>query len=43
MPAKDLFYESFFALKFVQTAVQHYQLYLIIYDAQQQVIIKWQT
>lgn len=35
-------YENFFALKFVQTAIRHYQLHLIIYEAQQQVIIKWQ-
>lgn len=36
-------YDSFFTLKFVQTAIQHYQLHLIIYDTEKQVIIKWQT
>jgi len=34
-------YDSFFTLKFVQTAIQDYQLYLIIYDIEKQVIVKW--
>jgi XisH protein len=34
-------YDTFFMLPFVQTAIQHYQLNLIIYDTDQQVILKW--
>jgi hypothetical protein len=34
-------YESFFTLKFVQTAIEDYQLYLIIYDIDKQVIVEW--
>lgn len=34
-------YDSFFSLKFVQTAIEDYQLNLIIYDIEKQVIVKW--
>lgn len=35
-------YEEFFTLKFIQTVTQHYQVNLIIYDIEKQVIVKWQ-
>jgi hypothetical protein len=34
-------YESFFMLVFGQTAIQSYQLKLIVYDEKKEVIIKW--
>lgn len=34
-------YESFFRLEFGQIVVQRYQLKLIVYDPNQEVIIKW--
>jgi hypothetical protein len=34
-------YEEFFTLKFIQTVTQHYQVNLIIYDIEKQVIVKW--
>jgi hypothetical protein len=34
-------YDTFFILPFVQRAVQHYQLNLIIYDTDKQVILTW--
>ena len=36
-------YETFFALRFIQTAIHRHQLKLIIYEPEQEVIIKWQT
>ncbi len=35
-------YKTFFALKFIQTAIHSYQLNLIVYDTEKEVIIKWQ-
>jgi hypothetical protein len=34
-------FDSFFTLKFVQTAIEDYQLNLIIYDIEKQIIVKW--
>ncbi|MEG3941274.1 element excision factor XisH family protein [Microcoleus sp. S36b_A3] len=34
-------YESFFQQRFIVAAVQRYQLRLIIYDVQQEVIVQW--
>lgn len=34
-------YESFFRLEFGQIAIQRYQLKLIVYDPDQEVIVKW--
>ncbi|MEG3900111.1 MULTISPECIES: XisH family protein [unclassified Microcoleus] len=34
-------YESFFQRRFIVAAVQRYQLRLIIYDVQQEVIVQW--
>ncbi|HEY9612074.1 XisH family protein [Allocoleopsis sp.] len=34
-------YESFFQRRFIAAAVKRYQLRLIIYDVQQEVIIRW--
>jgi hypothetical protein len=34
-------YESFFQRRFITAAVKRYQLRLIIYDTQQEVIVKW--
>lgn len=36
-------FESFFQEKFVQTAVELYQLKLIVYDPQKQVIVQWKS
>jgi hypothetical protein len=35
-------YDTFFTLKFTQLAVQRYQLKLIIYDTENEEIVKWQ-
>lgn len=34
-------YESFFQRRFIMAAIQRYQLRLIIYDVQQEVIVQW--
>ena len=34
-------YSTFFALQFIQKAVRRYQLKLLAYDEQQEVIVKW--
>jgi len=34
-------YETFFTLKFIQTAISRYQLNLIVYDTEKEVIVKW--
>lgn len=36
-------FESFFQEKFVQIAVELYQLKLIVYDPQKQVIVQWKS
>ena len=35
-------YKTFFMLPFIQEGVAEYQLYLLVYDAEEQVIISWQ-
>ena len=35
-------YKTFFALPFIQEGVEEYQLQLLVYDAEEQVIIIWQ-
>ena len=35
-------YKTFFMLPFIQEGVEEYQLYLLVYDAEEQVIISWQ-
>lgn len=35
-------YKTFFMLPFIQEGVEEYQLYLLVYDAEEQVIITWQ-
>jgi hypothetical protein len=34
-------YATFFRLPFIQSAVTHHQLALVVYDAEQQEIVKW--
>jgi hypothetical protein len=34
-------YESFFQRRFIQSAIRRYQLRLIIYDIQQEVLVQW--
>ncbi|MEA5618667.1 XisH family protein [Cronbergia sp. UHCC 0137] len=34
-------YESFFQRRFIQSAVQRYQLRLVVYDVLQEVIVQW--
>ena len=34
-------YESFFQRRFIASAVERYQLRLVLYDVQQEVIIRW--
>jgi len=34
-------YESFFQKRFIQSAIQRYQLSLVIYDVSQEEIVKW--
>jgi hypothetical protein len=34
-------YESFFQKRFIQSAIQRYQLRLLIYDVPQKEIVKW--
>ncbi|MBW4623176.1 MAG: XisH family protein [Cyanosarcina radialis HA8281-LM2] len=34
-------YESFFQRRFIMAAVHRYQLKLIVYDVQQEVIVRW--
>ncbi len=36
-------YRAFFTLPFAQVAVQRYQLKLIVYDVEQEVIVTWQS
>ncbi|MFQ5629633.1 MAG: element excision factor XisH family protein, partial [bacterium] len=36
-------YKDFFTLEFGQIAIRHYQLKLIVYDVESEVIIKWQN
>ncbi|WP_369333950.1 element excision factor XisH family protein [Brasilonema bromeliae] len=35
-------YEQFFATSFIQSLVEQHQLYLLIYDIDQEVIKRWQ-
>jgi hypothetical protein len=35
-------YKAFFTLPFTHTVIQRYQLKLIVYDAEKEVIVKWQ-
>lgn len=35
-------YDTFFTLQFIQGAIKRYQLKLIIYDPQKEVIVKWE-
>lgn len=35
-------YKTFFMLPFIQEGVEEYQLYLLVYDAEEKVIIVWQ-
>ena len=35
-------YETFFTLQFIQRAIVHYELKLLVYDPGQEVIVKWQ-
>ncbi|WP_416233387.1 element excision factor XisH family protein [Anabaena sp. UHCC 0399] len=41
MSAKDKFHETFFKLPFPQMITQQYQLILLIYDIENEVIIRW--
>ncbi|WP_414624951.1 element excision factor XisH family protein [Calothrix sp. CCY 0018] len=34
-------YKTFFQLEFSQTAIQEYQLLLIVYDPVKEVIVRW--
>ncbi len=36
-------YETFFSIRFVRVAVREYQISLIVYDPENEVIVKWQT
>ena len=36
-------YDTFFTLQFIQTVIHRYQLRLIIYEPEQEVIIRWQS
>lgn len=36
-------FKAFFSLEFGQAAVQRYQLRLIVYDVEKEVIVKWQN
>lgn len=38
---REPIYESFFQRRFIATAVKRYQLQLVIYDVQQEVITRW--
>jgi hypothetical protein len=49
-PARTLYlavpfdiYKAFFTLEFGQAAIQDYQLKLILYQVEQEVIVKWQN
>lgn len=35
-------YETFFSIQFVQSAVREYQIALIVFDPEKEVILKWQ-
>jgi hypothetical protein len=35
-------YKGFFTLSFTQTVVQRYQLKLIVYNVEEEVIVRWQ-
>ena len=35
-------YKTFFMLPFIQEGVEEYQLHLLVYDAEEKVIIVWQ-
>lgn len=35
-------YANFFALPFIRDGVEEYQLYLLVYDAEEEVIISWE-
>jgi hypothetical protein len=36
-------YERFFSLQFIQEAVQYNEISILVYEVQQEVIVKWQT
>ncbi|WP_410500862.1 element excision factor XisH family protein [Chroococcidiopsis sp. SAG 2025] len=41
MAVREPIYKSFFKRRFVVAAIRRYQLRLIIYDVQQDVIVQW--
>lgn len=36
-------YETFFGLRFIETAVHRHQLKLVVYDSESEVIVRWAT
>ncbi|HIE28979.1 TPA: fatty-acid oxidation protein subunit alpha [Candidatus Poribacteria bacterium] len=36
-------YDTFFILQFIQTAIRRHQLRLVIYEPEQEVIVRWQS
>lgn len=41
LAVREPIYESFFKRRFIVAAIQRYQLQLIIYDVQREVIVQW--
>ncbi|EAZ94344.1 hypothetical protein CY0110_10727 [Crocosphaera chwakensis CCY0110] len=38
----DIYY-SFFELRFIQTVIQRLQIYLIVYDPIEEIIVEWKN
>jgi len=41
MPAKDIFYETFFKLELIKIVIQSQNLKFLIYNPEQEVIEQW--